>query len=234
MKPESVVDYYDYIYSWKQYANEAARIKEIFQANAISKTSTILEWACGTGRYLEHFHEYKCIGVDLCERSLELAAQRAPHAEFVLKDMTTHKPSEPVDVVLGLFGAIGYLNPKDQLESAIQNAYNYLNNGGVMIIEPWVSKNNFRSGEPHLQIYRSLNLQIARMVTPDQLDMKSILKFEFLIARSGAEIKHLLSTEELWFCETDHLNKIVEEKGFKKIEIVEGFMPYSNLWICFK
>jgi SAM-dependent methyltransferase len=234
MKPKSVVDYYDYIYSWKQYATEAARIKEILQANSIPKSATILEWACGTGRYLEHFKEYNCIGVDLCERSLELAAQRAPDAKLFLEDMTTHKPTEPVNVILGLFGAIGYLDPKDQLQLAIQNAYDLLGNGGVLIIEPWVSESNFRSGEPHLQIYRSLNLQIARMVTPDQLDMKSILKFEFLIGRSGAKIEHLLSTEELWLCETDHLNIILEEKGFRKIEIVDGFMPYSSLWICLK
>lgn len=234
MKSVHVADLYDYIYSWKMYQAEADRVKEICKQYLNRPMDTLLEWACGTGRYLECFPDASCIGVDLCQRSLEHARRRAPNAELVCADMAQFRPEKRVDVLIALFGAIGYLDPNIQLLEALKNAYTIIDSGGLMIIEPWVSIEKFKDHQAYLQTYRSLNLQIARMVVSDHVDMQSLLRFEYLYSLSGGTVQRLSSVESLWLCDTLQLEEMIEKVGFTLIEQISGFMPDSSLWICRK
>ena len=228
------VDLYDYIYSWKDYINEATQIRNIFEEKCGRPLSSVLEWACGTGRYLEGFSDVRSIGVDLCEDSLRLASRRAPSAQLHCGDLTDYKTEFPVDLVLGLFGAIGYLEPELQLPVALRHAHQSLTEDGVLIIEPWVSSETYETKQPHLQTYRSLNLQVARMVITDQVDMQSVLNFEYLVAISGGEVQRLHSTERLWLSDDRQIYRAIQDAGFTVIEHAVGFMPDSKLWICRK
>jgi ubiquinone/menaquinone biosynthesis C-methylase UbiE len=234
MKTLHAVDLYDYIYSWKMYQEEAENVKQICSQILGRPIDSLLEWACGTGRYLEFFDGIDCIGVDLCEASLGYAKRRAPHAQLFCQDMSRFVPDEGVDVILALFGAIGYLDPEKELIVALENAHGSLNDGGVLLIEPWVSKRDYLKGESFLQIYRSLNLQIARLVISDQVDMQSVLKFEYLCALAGGAVQRISSEENLWLCDTHLLNEKISKAGFTVVDKKEGFMPEGELWICWK
>ena len=51
-------DLYDAIYSWKDYANEAAIIKRLIDQELPEATS-ILDVACGTGEHIRHLLHLK-------------------------------------------------------------------------------------------------------------------------------------------------------------------------------
>ena len=103
--------------------------------------TTVLEWVVVQG-HLEAFSDLNCIGVDLCERSLNLQ-----HIGFL-------QPAWFAKIWLSLrriarrlnlwsFRAIGYLEPKKQLPIALRRAYETLAPDGLLIIEPWVSEEGF-------------------------------------------------------------------------------------------
>ena len=228
------VDLYDYIYSWKDYLTEAKCVRHIFENQRGRPLDSVIEWACGTGRYLEAFSDVRSIGVDLCEESLLMASRRVPSAQLFLENMSTFVSNEPVDLVLGLFGAIGYLEPKNELPLALMNAYESLNDDGILIIEPWVSEEEFKKNKVYLQTYKALNMQVARMAITDQVDMQSVLNFEYLVAISGGGLQRLKSTERLWLSNDTQIFSAIQGAGFKAIEHANGFMPNSKLWICLK
>ena len=234
MKNYRAVDLYDYIYSWKDYPAEANQIRDICSKYLGRPLTSVLEWACGTGRYLESFSELNCIGVDLCERSLELAARRVPSARLICEDMALFKAESPVDLIFGLFGAIGYLEPKKQLPIALRRAYKTLAPDGLLILEPWVSEEGFVKKQAFLRTFRALNMQIARMVITDQVDMQSVLNFEYLLSISGGKIQRLQSEERLWLSNDAQLLSAIEGAGFQHVDQQIGFMPQSKLWICRK
>lgn len=234
MKTFLAVDLYDYIYSWKMYQEEAGVVKQICAQYLGRPIDSLLEWACGTGRYLEFFDGIECIGVDLCETSLAYAQRRAPHALLVCDDMSRFTPEKNVDVILALFGAIGYLDPSSQLRKALENAHSTLNDGGLLLLEPWVKKKTYVKGQSYLQTYRSMNLQIARLVISDQVDVQSVLKFEYLISLAGGTVQRISSEETLWLSDTHLLKAMIEEVGFTLLVKKDGFMPEGSLWICRK
>ena len=234
MRKFSTVDLYDYIYSWKDYLSEADQIRKICNTSLSRPMTSLLEWACGTGRYLEAFSDIECIGVDLCRRSLEHANRRAPHAQLFCEDMAEFRPPNQVDVIIGLFGAIGYLDPQCQLPSALGLAYDSLAEDGLLILEPWVAANTFVKKQAFLQTFQTLNLQIARMVITDQVDMQSLLAFEYLVSIAGGGVQRLKSEERLWLSDDTELLRTIQQVGFKQVELQMGFMPDSKLWICRK
>ena len=109
-----------------------------------------------------------------------------------------------------------------------------LNDDGILIIEPWVSEDEYKSNQVYLQTYRSLNMQIARMAITDQVDMQSVLNFEYLVAMSGGGVQRLQSTERLWLSNDTQIYSAIQGAGFKAIAHAVGFMPNSKLWICLK
>ena len=178
------VDLYDFIYSWKDYGAEVRDMRSLIDLLDLRRVK-LLEVACGTGRYLEQFSDCDQIGVDLCERSLEIASRRIPRGRFLHSDMCTMKVDSEADLVLCVFGAYGYLLTDDAQHSGLHAIINALKPGGLLLFQPWIEPDSFVSHETYMQTYKSPNLVITRMVTPRQDGDRSVLSFHFLISRSG-------------------------------------------------
>ena len=179
------VDLYDFVYSWKNYAQESREIRAAAADYGFCEGQSVLELACGTGRYLDHFSDCRQIGIDLCEHSLAIASRRIPNGLFIQGNMADFELAEPVDVILCVFGAYGYLLTYEAQQQALQSIFKALKPGGILLLQPWVEPGAFKEGETFLQTYRSPNLMISRMVTPRRIQNTSVLDFYFLVARSG-------------------------------------------------
>src|SRR3954470_16047880 len=96
---------YDAIYSFKKYAEEAEKLKEIAFSRS-PNAKTWLDVACGTGTHIEYLKtDFKCTGVDLSEDLLKLAREKHADVEFLAGDMRTFDLGRQFDVVSCLFGA---------------------------------------------------------------------------------------------------------------------------------
>ena len=82
-------EFYDALYSWKDYAGEAAKIRAIV-SSAAPEASTLLDVACGTGAHLERLRDWYAVeGVDMEPALLAVAKSRLPGVPLHLGDMRT-------------------------------------------------------------------------------------------------------------------------------------------------
>ena len=201
MFQSSLPSIYDHIYAYKKYRDEVQNIEEILETKDIP-SQHILELATGTGCYLEHFcrDSRQIVGIDICEESLMYASFRIPTGKFYVCDMTALSSSifpvehQKFDVVLALFGAIGYV-PPEKLQSCIENWINFLTPSGVLILEPW--HEHPEEGIYHQQ-YTSNHLNIHREAQVQCIEKQTIMNFVYTIEAPNQSIQRIESTEILW------------------------------------
>lgn len=94
---------------------------------------SVLDLACGNGRWVGRFAPGCYVGVDLNEGMLEHARRRFPHHEFVRADMRMLPFAESsFEGVVSLFGAMGHL-PSDGQREMVAEVRRVLGPGGIAI-----------------------------------------------------------------------------------------------------
>ena len=180
---------YDAIYSFKDYAAESEKIAAI-AAEKQPAAKSLLDVACGSGAHLQHLRaHYACTGLDLSEDLLTVAREKLPDVQFAHGDMRTFDLGRQFDVVTCLFAAIGYMTTLSDLRLAIANMAKHVASGGVMIIEPWITRENFRSGLFHLMTAETETMKIARANTSRIEGDTSVMDFHFMVvSKDGVDL----------------------------------------------
>src|SRR5690606_20980199 len=105
---------------------------------------SILDVACGTGKHLEFLQDhYDSEGIDLNNEILDIARKRCPQSTFHEADMINFQLLRKFDVVICLFSSIAYVQTLENLYKAITCMANHLNPNGLLVIEPWITPENF-------------------------------------------------------------------------------------------
>ncbi len=209
-------DLYDAIYHFKDYAGEAEKVRELLEARDIGAGSRVLEAACGTGKHLQHFEShYDVAGFDLHDGMLAAAQKRLPNTNLFQADMADFRVDKPYDALLCLFSSIGYLTKREQLEKAARCFAAAVRPGGILVVEPFVSPEEFIPGRPILQTYDGDDLKCARACLPKKVDQLAVLEFNWLVMREGQKIvEHFTELHELWLCPPSVLKDAFEKAGF--------------------
>ena len=158
--------YYDALYGsmGKDYAAEAQKVHQIVQQHKKSPGNALLEVACGTGLHASLLQKhYRVEGLDLDEGLLAVASQNHAGITFHQADTVEFDLGKQFDVVTCLFSSIGYVKTKIRLESAIQAMTNHLLPGGVLIVEPWFTPEQWQPGRLSALFVDQPELKIARM-----------------------------------------------------------------------
>jgi len=132
-------EFYDAIYSFKDYSAEAARIAALVRS-VHPGAHAILDVACGTGehaRFLAADHGFDVDGLDLDAGLLRVARQKHRSGRFFQADMSEFSLESRYDVVLCLFSSIGYLVTLERTRQALECFKRHLRQDGVLVVEPW-------------------------------------------------------------------------------------------------
>lgn len=130
----------------KDYAGEAEHVAGLV-GERVPGASALLDVACGTGLHLRHFAARfpGAGGVDGSEAMLAMARERVPEARLWVSDMRELELSVQFDAIICLF-AIPHLESADELAHTVRRFAGHLRPGGVLVIEPWVSPEEFTPG----------------------------------------------------------------------------------------
>jgi len=177
---------YDVIYdpySGKDYESESKRLRRLIGRHKRSDGNSLLDVASGTGRHLYYLEAwFDAEGLDINPKMLAIARKRNPGMKFHQGNMRTFKLTKRFDVITCLFSAIGYMTTLAQLRGAVRNMSAHLRPGGVLIIEPWISPRDFKSGSLHAVLVNQPKLKLARIGRSIAHGKTSTIQFHYLIA----------------------------------------------------
>ena len=219
---------YNDVYSWKDYQKEAQIL--MAELKSMGRTSgSILELACGTGKYLSFFEGWKRTGVDLCQDSLSCAKAQMEDVHLICSDMSDTGLLDTFDVIVCLFGGISYL-PFDNRLKAIQHWRKLLKPNGILIVEPWIEEEYIQFGKPFLFHFSCQEYAFSRVVTPKKEDQSCVLEFFFLyIGNDGRRQKFL--QKDVLHLQNHHIWKdLFDDNGFVLQKEIDGFLDRSTVW----
>ena len=227
--------YYDLIYSWKDYKKEAIHIKKLISKYKKSKGNELLDVACGTGHHLKFFKDnFSCTGIDINMGMLKVAKKNVNNVVFKQANMISFNFNKKFDVILCLFSSIGYVKTYSNLRRTIKNFARHLKKGGIVIIEPWFGKPEFKAGMPWMTTYDSKNIKIARLNVSKVKNNISILDMHYLIAEKNKDVKHFVDRHELGLFDVNKFLKVMKEAGFQAKFLKNGLMKDRGIYIGIK
>ncbi|MHC4931670.1 MAG: class I SAM-dependent methyltransferase, partial [Planctomycetota bacterium] len=197
-------------------------LRELIDRQRRSKGNRLLDVACGTGKHLALLREhFDAQGLDVSDGMVRIARDRNPGVEIHVGDMRDFDLKERFDVIVCLFSAIGYMESAAETTQALRCFKRHLQPGGIVLVEPWFTPDQIRSGVPHMQTVDEPNLKLCRMNTTWVEGGASVIHFHYLIGtpegtRHTEEVhRMLLLSHDDWagcFAEAG-LDHGLEEKG---------------------
>jgi ubiquinone/menaquinone biosynthesis C-methylase UbiE len=227
--------YYDKVYSFKNYLDEAVRMQNLIMKYLESGGNSLLDVACGTGLHLKHLKDdFSCTGVDVSNSMLKIARKNAKEVTFKESDMKTFQFRKQFDVITCLLSSIGYVRTIANLEKTIQNFSTHLKKGGVLLIEPSHSKSVYLQGDPRVTTYDGKEVKIARVNVTKIRQATAVLSMHILVAERGKEVKYFIDRHELGLFGINNTLRILKAAGLKSKFLKNGLMPGRELFVGIK
>ena len=213
---KELAKYYDLIYEWKPYQQEAQKIHSLIQRHKKTSGNELLEVGCGTGNHIPHLKtHYSITGTDLNSDMLKVAKKKFPSVTFKKADMISFNLKKKFDVITCLFAAIGYVKTYQNFTKTIQRFAKHLKPGGVLIIEPFISSDAFNPKHIGANFVNKKDVKLARMNINKKRGMLAILNFHFLIATKKG-VGYLQDTHELALFNLQKATRIMNKNGVKR------------------
>jgi ubiquinone/menaquinone biosynthesis C-methylase UbiE len=230
-----LAEYYDQINHWKDYRKEVTTLRALIRKNKRTTGKALLDVGCGTGKHINYLRkDFDCTGVDASEKMLAVARRNVSGVKFVQGNMTNFDLGKKFDVVLCLFSAIGHLLTKREIRMAASNFARHMKKGGVLIIEPWIKKSDWKPGTIHLRVYDTGNLKIVRLSYSRMSGNFSLLDERYLIGKKGEGTEHVEDHHKMRLFEPEVLLSALERAGLDARFTTESLMPGRGLVIATK
>jgi ubiquinone/menaquinone biosynthesis C-methylase UbiE len=227
--------YYDRVYSFRDYLDEAVRLQNLIIKYLESGGNSLLDVACGTGLHLKHLKDdFSCTGVDISKSMLRIARKNVKGVTFKEADMKTLRLGKQFDVILCVLSSIGYVKTAVSLEKTIRNFSKHLNKGGLALIEPSLAKSAYVSGEPRITTYDGKDAKIARVNVTRIRQATAVLSMHILIAERGKDAKYFVDRHELGLFGINNTLRIMKAAGLKSKYLKNGLMPGRELFVGIK
>jgi len=215
--------FYDAIYSFKDYAAEAIEVRDLIKKHN-PDAKTLLDVACGTGHHLEHLADlFVSEGLDLDEELLAVARERLHGVPLHHADMRDFDLGRTFDAVTCLFSAIGYVGSQEELRAAFGRMAAHLAPGGVLVIEGWLSPEQWNLDHIGSLYVDEPGLKIARMNVPEVRGRISIVDFHYLVATPEG-VSHFTELHELYLFTPDEYVSAMETTGLVVEQDAEALM----------
>ncbi len=172
---------YDAIYeAMKDYHAEADRLHVLIESHKRTQGSSLLDIACGTGLHDQYLRDrYQVEGLDVSEAMLAIARTRLPDVPFHRGDMTAFDLGRTFDVVTCLFSAVAHLVTVQRLNAAIDCMARHLKAGGVLVVEPFISPDQWRDGTMGVNFVPEK--RVARITTSTRQDNLAVLEMHHFV-----------------------------------------------------
>lgn len=242
---DAYAEYYDLLYSDKDYAGEANYIHELIQQFA-PKAKSILELGSGTGKHALLLAEkgYTVHGVERSDTMLAQAAALAAkdsRLTFTSGDLREARVGKRFDVVMSLFHVISYQASNHDLKAAFATVKEHLNPGGIVIFDCWYGP-AVLTERPAVRVKRVSNdvIDVTRLVEPVLYPNENRVEVNyqvFIRNKKTDQVQEVRETHQMRYLFTPEIELLMAQAGCKVIaaqEWMTGKTPGCGTWgICF-
>ncbi len=217
----------------KDYAAEAEGLTALVRSRA-PRAASLLDVACGTGAHLAHLRRdfLRVAGVELSAPMREMAVARLPEVPVHAGDMRTFDLGATFDAVVCLFSSIGYLDGVDELRQAVARMAAHLAPGGVLVIEPWFTPEQWRDGHVSHTIAHADIRTIVRMGHSTRAGRVSRMHNHYLIGEPGRGVRHFRDEHTMTLFTTHEYEQAVAAAGLAGAEWRSGWSEGRNLLVA--
>jgi ubiquinone/menaquinone biosynthesis C-methylase UbiE len=232
---KELAKYYDRVYHWKDYDDDVGRLGVMVNDLKTSTGSSLLDVGCGTGAHVSRLVDsYECTGIDNREEMLRVAREKVPGANFLKADMMDFDLGRRFDVVVSMFGTIGYALTLDDLGRVIDNIAKHLSVGGVAVIEPFVSRSNYIPGHVAMTTYEDDDVKISRVSSARLDDEICTFEMHYLVGEKGKGVRYILDTHRARLHEPEEFLAAMESAGLEASYDPIGFGQERGAVIAIK
>jgi len=226
---------YDLIYSSIDYKKACKKLYKLIKRYKQSNGIELLDVACGTGSHLFYFQDkFTCTGIDINSEMIKIAKKKVKNATFFQSDMIEMNLNKKFDIITCLFSSIGYVKTYENLKKTIENFSNHLKPGGIVIIEPWLTRSVYRTGLPSMTIYDEEDIKIARLNTTKLNGDLSTMEMHYLTVKKDEDVKYFKDYHELGLFETEKTLEIMKKANLEVIFFKKGVMVDRGLFLGVK
>ena len=225
-------EFYDVIYSFKDYAAEAARIHSLIRRYNHAPGRRLLDVGCGTGMHLAFLRHYgySLEGLDYSAAMLTQARRRCPTIPFYQGDMATFRLDHQVDILTCLFSAIGHVAGPTGLAQTLATFYHHLQPGGIAIVEPWLTPATAEGGSFTPLLAERPSISVARL-TENRVEGRSSRQFLHYLVQTPAGVQYLQETLNQWLFTPEEYSAAFTAAGFQ-VEFTSSGLTDRGLYIA--
>ena len=212
---QNIADYYDAMYvEPKEYEEETEKVIQLIEQYSQSDNTRILDIACGTGEQSLYLAKhYQVTGIDLSKEMLEKAREKVPAAEFLEEDMLDFKLNHRYKAAVNLYGSIGFAENLQRMDNGIRCVWECLEEGGVLILTPWGTKETFAE-EIVADCRERDGLQFCRMETVKRASGDKVEVEMFHLIGKGLAVQQFHHVQHITLFSEEEYKNALEKAGF--------------------
>ncbi len=205
----------------KDYAAEAATVAALVLERCPG-ARRLLDVACGTGTHLQHLrHRFAVVeGLERSEHMASIARVKLPGVTVHEGDMRGFALGHRFDAVTCMFSSIGYAGTVEGLGRSVAAMAAHLDTGGVVVVDAWLTPDQWHDGHLGAQALDEPGLAIARVDTSHRIGRTSVLDFHYTVATT-AGVDRFSERHELTMFTTAEYEAAFSAAGFT-VERVPG------------
>jgi SAM-dependent methyltransferase len=239
-------EYYDLLYSDKNYQKEVNYIHDIIQKE-FPNAKTILDLGCGTGVHANLLAEkgYHVTGVDLSDKMISIANNSLNNKykinrdklKFEVGDIRKIQLDIKFDVVISLFHVFSYLNSNKDVAEGMQAIKYHLNPNGISLFDFWYGP-GVLTNLPTNRVKRLENneIKLLRIAEPKHYPNDNVVEvnFELFIHDKNSSLDYSLteshSMRYFFKPELEHFLSLIGIKNYKFYKWLEFDQPSIDTW----
>ncbi len=233
-------DYYDILYRDKDYAGEAAYVRNLLSRHGVTG-GDLLEFGAGTGKHGQLLGDmgYRVLGI---ERSAEMVARCPRSASFECRqgDIREVRLARFFDAVLSLFHVVSYQTGNDDVLAVFRRAAEHLAPGGLFVFDFWYTPAVYRQ-YPEVRTRRITVpgrelLRIAEPIVHSGINCVDVHYTVYIRDTDEGSIRMVTETHPMRHFSLPEIDLLCQITGFRRIateEFLSGQAATEQTWgVC--
>jgi SAM-dependent methyltransferase len=210
----------------KDYRGAVARLRRILR-QVHPGARGLLDVGCGTGRHLEYLRRaFDVEGLDASPSMLAVARVRCPGIALHHGDLVGFDLGQTFDVVTCLLGSVSYARTVPRFARAVRAMARHVAPGGVLVLEPWVSPEQFVTGRVVFDRADEPGLKVARMYRTKRRGAVSVFDSHYLVA-GPAGVEYFTERQELGLFTSRQYRATLRAAGLRLLPVAGDLFGYG-------